>query len=74
MLKVSINGQEPETAEAIIIYDDDTPVAAATQHGDVVFYCDAVRDTDDLHRVLTSLGLPIKQLALVNQEIVGNIT
>ena len=73
MLKVSVNGTAAIKADHVILYDDDTPIAAATQHGDVVFYCDTVRDNADLQRVLRDLGIAFKPVAVSDNKIVGKV-
>jgi len=69
MLKVSLNCRTPEPVEQVIIYDDDVPVAAANQHGEVVYYCDAARDKSDLEELLARLGIKHKQLPTVGKPV-----
>lgn len=73
MLKVSINGAPPVPADSIVMFDDDAPIAAAVQHGEVVFYCDSIRDTSEFAGVLRRLGITRTRLPTVGPEIVGNV-
>lgn len=73
MLKVSVNGKTPEAVDSVVLYDEEIPIAVVMNHGNVVYWCDSVRDREELIRALQTLGISYNQLHPVAGLIKGNL-
>jgi hypothetical protein len=61
MLRVSVNGQPPQEANSVVLYDQDVPIAAAVDQKSTIFFCDAARDLPELSNLLRILGVQFNQ-------------
>ncbi len=62
MLKVSINGNKPQTIQSVVVFDDETPIAAVSTDGSNILFADAIRDAAELMNMLSMLHVPFNRL------------
>jgi len=62
MLKVSINGNKPQTIQSVVVFDDETPIAAVSTDGSNILFADAIRDAAELRNMLSMLHVPFNRL------------
>ena len=65
MLRVSVNGQPPQEASLVVLYDQGVPIAAAIDQKSTIFFCDAARDLPELTNLLKILGVQFDQGSVV---------
>jgi len=65
MLKVSINGNKPQTIQSVVVFDDETPIAAVSTDGSNILFADAIRDATELMNMLSMLHVPFNKLPML---------
>lgn len=69
---VSINGRKPEPVQNVVVYRDDTPVAACAAMGEDVIYADGIRDPEFV-TMLETLGVHTNKLPIKGPTIQGGL-